>query len=65
MYLFEKVILVILPISFALKFVWLPKKFNVHFCQKSTLCLASAAPRLENPNAVENDALFGRTPKTI
>jgi hypothetical protein len=39
----------------------MPKKFNGHLCQKVAFgCLgASVAPRLENPDADEKDALFG------
>jgi hypothetical protein len=39
-----------------------PKKFNVHLCQKVLfvlVCLASAAPRPENSDSNEKDALFG------
>jgi hypothetical protein len=54
----------IFPImSFALWFVRSPKKFNVHLGQKVSFLLAcfhiSAAPRLENPDSDEKDALFG------
>jgi hypothetical protein len=49
--------------SFALWFVRSPKKFNVHLGQKVPFVLAcfhiSAAPRLENPDSDEKDALFG------
>jgi hypothetical protein len=44
-------------------FVRSPKKCNVHLCQKVPFVLAcfqaSAAPRLENPDSNEKDALFG------
>jgi hypothetical protein len=40
-----------------------PEKFNVHFCQKVPFILAcfqaSAAPRPENSDSDEKDALFG------
>jgi hypothetical protein len=40
-----------------------PKKFNLHGCQKVTFVLAcfqaSAAPRPENTDSDEKDALFG------
>jgi hypothetical protein len=46
-----------------LKKVWSPKKFNVHLCQKVPFVLAcfqaSAAPRPENSDSDEKDALFG------
>jgi hypothetical protein len=47
---------------FALEFVRLPKKFNVHLGQKVPFVACfqiSAAPRLENPDSEEKDALFG------
>jgi hypothetical protein len=44
-------------VFFALYFVQSPKKFNVHLCQK--VPLSSAAPRPENPDSDEKDALFG------
>jgi hypothetical protein len=43
--------------------VWLPKKFNVHLFQKVPFVFAcfqaSAAPRPENSDSDEKDALFG------
>jgi hypothetical protein len=47
--------------SFALQFVRSPKKFNVHLCLPFVLvCFqASIAPRPENSDSDENDALFG------
>jgi hypothetical protein len=49
--------------SCASQFVRLPKKINVHLCQKGPFVLAcfqaSAAPRPENTDSVEKDALFG------
>jgi hypothetical protein len=48
---------------FTLKFVRSPKKFNEHLCHKVPFVLpcfqASAAPRPENSDADEEDALFG------
>jgi hypothetical protein len=43
-------------ISFALEFVRSPKKFNVLLCQKVP------APRPENSDSDEKDALFGLHP---
>jgi hypothetical protein len=49
--------------SFALSFVRLPKKFNMHLDQKVPFVLAcfqvSAPPRLANPSSEKKDALFG------
>jgi hypothetical protein len=48
---------------FVLQFMRSPKKFNVHLCQKVPFVLigfqASAAPRPENSDTDEKDALFG------
>jgi hypothetical protein len=47
---------------FALLFVWSPKKFNVHLCQKVPFVLVcfqvSAAPRPEISDSDKKDALF-------
>jgi hypothetical protein len=45
------------------QYVRSPKKINVHLCQKVPFVVAcfqpSAAPRPENPDLDERDALFG------
>jgi hypothetical protein len=45
--------------SFALQFVRSPKKFNVHCTSAKKCLLSSAAPRPENSDSDEKDALFG------